>query len=87
MLEDGISLPDVTNISSSAGALTQETFYDYYQHFVASVLLPQVKDTQLSCFLMDMQAIGTPKLYAYWWLAASSLLSNLDAFWGENATA
>jgi len=34
---DGISLPEVTVVSNTAGSSTQETFYHFCQHFVLSI--------------------------------------------------
>jgi len=42
--QDGMSLPEVNVISNSSGSSTQETFYHYCQHFVASVPPPNKRD-------------------------------------------
>jgi len=42
--QDGMSLPGVTVISNSAGSSTQETFFHYCQHFVASILPASKRD-------------------------------------------
>jgi len=42
--QDGMALPEVTVVLNSAGSLTQETFFHYCQHFVASVLLASKRD-------------------------------------------
>ncbi len=42
--QDGISLPEVTVISNTAGSSTQETFFHFCQHFVASVQPPNKRE-------------------------------------------
>jgi len=59
---DGMLLPEITVILNTAGSSTQETFYHYCQHFVSSVIPASKRDLSFF-FSMDMQAIGTPKLY------------------------